>query len=341
MGTFNILADTIDRSCVFSWIINHLLTEEKKETLFYTGVRALLLYPMNALANDQIARLRMLAENFPNITFGRYTGETEQSEDKAIDNYHQYHEGKDPLPNELICRDQMQTTPPHILFTNYAMLEYLLIRPKDSPLFDGGRWRFIVLDEIHSYSGALGVEVAMLLRRLKDRVVNSEMGRLQCFGTSATLGEGEKDYPKIAKFAASLFGEKFAEADVVGASRKKLEDLDRPVCGTGSATLYKSVREKVFSNEPLDLSALKHIMQNEIPESIVSKAELSTEKFTTLKGKTQAFLHYVLVSDGQVQNILKRLEKERALELLDLKDIEGLSSGDIYGSPPYCKRCSC
>ncbi len=67
----------------------------------------------------------------------------------------------------------MRKSPPHILLTNYSMLEYLLIRPDDSPLFDGGiaaRWRFLVLDEAHQYRGARGMEMAMLLRRLKQRL---------------------------------------------------------------------------------------------------------------------------------------------------------------------------
>ena len=122
-------------------IINHLLRESESGTLKTPGVRALLLYPMNALANDQIARLRTIAKLFPDITFGRYTGETDQDHKDALESYRQFHSGEDPLPNELICRDQMRDNPPHILFTNYAMLEYLLIRPKDSNLFDGSHWR--------------------------------------------------------------------------------------------------------------------------------------------------------------------------------------------------------
>jgi ATP-dependent helicase YprA (DUF1998 family) len=180
-------------------ILNYLLKEEEKGTLC-PGVRSLLLYPMNALANDQLARLRRYLENHSSITFGRYTGETKETNRQAIEIYREIHDGQEPLKNELISREQMRETPPHILITNYAMLEYLLMRPKDSELFDGEYakyWRFIVMDEVHTYSGAKGIETAMLIRRLKDRVVRSKPGKLKCIGTSATLSKGREDFNKI------------------------------------------------------------------------------------------------------------------------------------------------
>ena len=103
----------------------------------------------------------------------------------------------------------MRETPPHILLTNYAMLEYLLLRPDDTAFFDGdtGRhWRFIVLDEMHVYNGAKGAEIAMLLRRVRDRVNNSTPGRVQYIGTSATLGTG-KPIKEVAAYATALFDE--------------------------------------------------------------------------------------------------------------------------------------
>ncbi|MEZ5264723.1 MAG: DEAD/DEAH box helicase [Acidimicrobiales bacterium] len=214
-------------------ILDHLFREARAGTLAEPGVRALLLYPMNALANDQLKRLRRLLAEVPDITFGRYTGETKQTKTQALSHFRDNYPDEPELANELHSREQMQESPPHLLLTNFAMLEYLLLRPHDHRLFDGGtggHWRFIVLDEAHVYDGAKGAEVAMLLRRVRDRVLRSERGRLRCFATSATLGRGEVDHPQLTDFASKLFDETFewldddpSRQDVVIATRQSLQ----------------------------------------------------------------------------------------------------------------------
>lgn len=192
-------------------ILNSLVSEDAAGTRG-PGVRALLLYPMNALANDQLKRLRQALREFPKITFGRYTGETRQKATEAESDFLATNPGISRLPNELLSREEMRRTPPHILLTNYAMLEYLLLRPADIDLFDGpysGTWRWIVLDEAHVYDGAQGSEVALLLRRLRQRVAPER--ELQCVATSASL-EGsspEKAPDEAMRFACDLFDAKF------------------------------------------------------------------------------------------------------------------------------------
>ena len=195
--------------CFLFPILNHLLAESAARTLSSPGVRAMLLYPMNALANDQMKRFRSILEAFPEVTFGRFIGDTEDRYSNALAKY-RTQLNNEPLPNERISREEMRDGPPHILLTNYAMLEYLLLRPEDTSLFDGptGRhWKFIVLDEVHVYNGARGAEIAMLLRRVRDRVIASKPGSISFVGTSATLGSGESDVKHVAEYASELFGE--------------------------------------------------------------------------------------------------------------------------------------
>ena len=99
------------------------LTDERDAGALGPGVRALLLYPMNALANDQVKRLRRLLATTPEITFGRYTGDTFEDRGPAEDAFHKLNPGEKRLPNELLSRQEMRTTPPHLLLTNYAMLD--------------------------------------------------------------------------------------------------------------------------------------------------------------------------------------------------------------------------
>ena len=171
------------------------------------GLRAIVVYPMNALANDQLERLRKLLANTPEVTFGRYTSDTP----KLTTDEERRAAGA--TGNERFSRQEMRAKPPSILLTNFAMLEYLLLRPRDAELFDGHRLRFIVLDEAHSYGGAQGIEIALLMRRLKE-YLGLRADALQFLLTSATIG-GPAAGCEVVKFAGDLTGQVFAEEDLL------------------------------------------------------------------------------------------------------------------------------
>ena len=198
--------------CFLLPILQTLLSEEDAGTLG-NGVRAILIYPMNALANDQMKRMRAIMKGHPQITFGIYTGNTEQTERKARAKFHENY-GRDAviLDNELISREQMRETPPHILITNYSMLEYMMLRPKDDKVFSGAKLRYIVLDEAHVYKGTTGMETAMLMRRLRARI--STRDSVQFILTSATLGGKDADQ-EITQFGYQLCGVQFQASNIV------------------------------------------------------------------------------------------------------------------------------
>jgi len=208
--------------CFLYPILDSLL---KDPNLSQPGVRALLVYPLNALANDQLYKrlVPMFVGRFAHagIRVGRFTGLTRkdqsraQAEDEALATEPFF---KTPPPdglgwkhvpdNWLLTRDEMLRTPPHILITNYAMLEHLLLFPRNAPLFQGAKLRFIVLDEVHTYAGAQATEVAFLLRKLRQRIkLQPEDAR--CIGTSASLASGSDAEAGIVRFASDLFGADF------------------------------------------------------------------------------------------------------------------------------------
>lgn len=202
------------------------------------GVRAVLIYPLNALVNDQLARLEKLLTG-TDITFGRYTSELV---DKTSEWQKKY--GRQLPSNQIISRQQIREEGkiPNILITNYAMLEYLLMRPEDSKLFSRpDDWQFIVLDEAHSYSGAKGIEVAYLIRRLKQRL-GKERGQMTCIGTSATLTD---DAAQAIQFAETLFGETFAEDDIIFGQTQAEQPADVPA--------YSPAFEAYLRDEVADL----------------------------------------------------------------------------------------
>jgi ATP-dependent helicase YprA (DUF1998 family) len=237
------------------------LVRERQQGVVGPGVRALLLYPMNALANDQMKRLRQLLAGYPAITFGRYTGETESDPLKAREAFAELNIGEPVLSNEILSRQEMRDRPPHLLLTNFAMLEYLLLRPLDMDLFATGvesKWRFIVVDEAHVYDGSQGAEIAMLLRRVRDRVTPN--GTIQCIATSATVG-GDTDPSAVTRFASNLFGQPFEwsqddteRQDVVMARR--VDAPPGPYWGPLSAAEYEALARESEPNNAV-LSAAR------------------------------------------------------------------------------------
>jgi len=188
------------------------------------GIKAILIYPMNALATDQANRLAkeiVTRKALSGITAGLYVGD--ESDDKSTTVRH-VSGGRYTV---ITDRDRIREEPPDILLTNYKMLDFLLLRARDAQLWrhnESDTLRYLVVDELHAYDGAQGTDLGCLIRRLKARLRMSP-GALICVGTSATLGsEGNE---RLLTFAQEIFGEEFDESSVIGEERESVAEYLR------------------------------------------------------------------------------------------------------------------
>ena len=183
------------------------------------GVQAILVYPMNALAFDQSRRLAKVIQETPalrgKVSAGLYVGEREQAPHTTMG------------PQHLVTdRETLRERPPHILLTNYKMLDFLMIRPADRRLWRHNQphaLRYLVVDELHTFDGPQGTDLACLIRRLRERLRVPARG-LICVGTSATVGD-EHSSAELRKYAADLFGQAFDEAAILREERQSIDDV--------------------------------------------------------------------------------------------------------------------
>ncbi|MCX7867375.1 MAG: DEAD/DEAH box helicase [Limisphaera sp.] len=226
--------------CYFLPIVDDLIRRPPAEE----RVKALIVYPMNALVNSQCQALTDLARSyeartgrpFP-VTFARYTGETGQED-----------------------RQPLQQRPPQILLTNYVMAELLLVRPEDQRFLEritqerrgtADGLRFLVFDELHTYRGRQGADVAMLVRRLKQRCAGP---RLVHIGTSATMvadrnATAVQRREAVAAFAGRFFGVPLGAEHVV-------EEVLEPFT-VGGPPPVEELRTAVYSEVPAERPAFR------------------------------------------------------------------------------------
>jgi ATP-dependent helicase YprA (DUF1998 family) len=309
-----------------------------KDQSLASGVRALILYPMNALVNDQVKRLRQLLcqQDQPKIRFGFYTSRTERTDDKATNSLRDELKGYEksellqllPVAQQsamqgrslddlvqaaiertkqvqAISREEIWANPPHILVTNYSMLEYMLMRPKErTDIFERSRstFKMLVVDEAHSYNGSTGTEVSMLIRRLKTAVNKEEKGAIRCIGTSASLGDRSSD-AQVLEFAGQLFSEDFAQ--VIRGDRRQAEDrLGKPYqLGLIPEDIYE-----LWAMLPKDLLPLtapirewREILDLLIPHEILESAE------SQAKQDVHKFLWYAIKQHPSIHKLIQIL----------------------------------
>lgn len=293
-------------------ILNELMSDVENGNR-EVGVRAIFLYPMNALVNDQIDRVRKILTQCPEITYGFFTGETKESIPK--DYREKYGAENDTFipENELVSREEIRKNPPHLLFTNYSMLEYLLIRPNDYSIFAPERlnnWKFVVLDEAHSYYGSLGIELSLLMRRLTGLAPKKPRFIL----TSATLGEQGKSESEIVNFARSLTSASFDIQDIIFSKRITLSNskLSYTIAGEDYSEIKKAKH---------DIQTVRTIGNK---YKNIDSMELKSYLYELFVGDRNVFHLYEVLKDGSksfksiLANFNNQIMSEQLIDLIDL-----------------------
>ncbi|WP_064604419.1 DEAD/DEAH box helicase [Photobacterium sp. J15] len=289
--------------CFMVPVIEDIHREYQKQGAPLVGVRALFLYPLNALINSQQERLDAWTKHFGSgIRYCLYNGNTENSENKM-------RKAQNERPNEVLSRELMRKEPAPILVTNGTMLEYMLVRQVDSPIIERSRkeksLRWIVLDEAHTYVGSQAAELSLQLRRVLQ-AFGVEAKDVRFVATSATIA-GEDASNQLKQYLADLAGISSEQVKVIGGRRvipeidfveaqpKSLEELEAiepsgEEVKKGSADpevsqlrfdaisavpFARTLRDVVVkSDKPLTLNEINQRVSIQLNQSLLSQEEL-------------------------------------------------------------------
>jgi ATP-dependent helicase YprA (DUF1998 family)/very-short-patch-repair endonuclease len=271
-------------------VVDHVLRSGSGE-----GIKAIVVYPMNALANsqqDELAKFLHLGydDGSSPVTFHRYTGQ-ERGED----------------------RERVLNKPPDILLTNYVMLELILTRINERHLIrQASDLRFLVLDELHTYRGRQGADVSMLVRRCREAFSGNNM---ICVGTSATMvseGDSTKQMKTVAEVATKVFGTDVPESNVIGETLQRTTDE----FDYSDMSIKQQLKTVVESGEvPSDFASLKsNVLASWIESTFGIDREVATNKLIRQRPQTiggegdagDALQHLSGCKDGTATQAIER-----------------------------------
>lgn len=284
--------------CFFIPIVDAVIKAKKAGEAPRT--RAIIIYPMNALANSQLEELKKFLGSdsaTASVSFARYTGQESPEE-----------------------REKIKNDPPDILLTNFMMLELLMTRQHEldqQVIKNCQNLNFIVLDELHTYRGRQGADVAMLMRRLRARVGNPSQPPI-CVGTSATMASEEKtDNPEqeVADVASRLFGTEISRGAIISETLKRatdptrsanqgLTELTLSVEQAAEGTAYNAKTNAQIANDPLaiwvetrlGLTDVEHKPKRAKPLSVDEASEMLSEDSGEDKAVCRKALQFALLA---------------------------------------------
>ncbi|MBI2506241.1 MAG: DEAD/DEAH box helicase [Candidatus Latescibacteria bacterium] len=291
-------------------IFHHLLSNPGTE-----GVKAVVVYPMNALINSQTEEFGRYKANYENatgkefpITFGQYTGQ-EKEEVRAL----------------------LREHPPQILLTNYMMLELLLTRIREWPIRDGiyQHLRFLVFDELHTYRGRQGADVALLIRRIRSRCAQP----VTCIGTSATMvsvGTLASQRAEVAKVATKVFGKAFTPEQVIP------EYLDRSLSFAGKLPTGSALATAIAAGVNSDEGAEK-LKAHPVAIWLENRVALEVRDGDLVRGKPRPFSQVaaaLATECGQPEAVCRSF-LEQLLQWISAANKQLQDAGERYTLLPF------
>lgn len=252
--------------CFMVPLLDDLAREAETQREPVSGVRAIALYPLNALIASQQERLGKWTRPFGGkIRYALYNGEMPEDDKDARER---------SIPEQVLCRRTLRSNPPPIVVTNVTMLEYLTVRRKDRPILDAsrGKLRWIILDEAHSYTGSNAAEIALLLRRVL-LAFDVTPDQVRFVATSATIGEGADITEDLRRFLHDVSGAPEQHVHVVVGHRRTPNlpppDQEKNLGGIDVAGLDAD-------------SAFERLSRNPVVQSVVAELTRGARAWSTI-----------------------------------------------------------